>query len=209
MGDTGAATGRYVHLMRRPLMLAVFAVLAAAPASARANTATLWACHGPTGAVVPFSFASSASSDAWVTPQKDACRVPGDSVQLGFVSTSPLDGHFASLRFNPPAGVSVDRVWLGRRVVGPGYWARTSAAVLESLDDHGSLDGVFSAPAGGFYVEVGIRCETDPMAHCDTTGAGVDLRFAALTLRDEAPPTSVGAPRATTLPSRMAIRWVA
>jgi hypothetical protein len=66
--------------MRRPLVLAVFAVLVAAPASARANTATLWACHGPTGAVVPFSFASSAFSQAAVTP---ACLVPDDAVHLG------------------------------------------------------------------------------------------------------------------------------
>jgi hypothetical protein len=39
--------------MRRPLVLAVFALLLAAPASARANAATLWACHGPHGRPVP------------------------------------------------------------------------------------------------------------------------------------------------------------
>ena len=36
----------------------------------------------------------------------------------------PLGGRFASLRFTVPSGVSVDRVWLGRLVNGPGYWAR-------------------------------------------------------------------------------------
>ena len=42
--------------MRVQVVLAVVAVALAAPASARAGEARLWACHGPDGAALPASF---------------------------------------------------------------------------------------------------------------------------------------------------------
>jgi hypothetical protein len=38
-------------------------------------------------------------------------------------------------------------------------------------------------------VELGLRCDADPAAQCDATGTGVDFRFAALAIRDEAKPS--------------------
>jgi hypothetical protein len=173
--------------MRRSLVLAILAVLAAVPASARANSATLWACHGPAGGGLPFGYTASGSFEASVTTPNGGCGTTGGTIRLGFLHPNPPAGHFASLRFATPDGVSVDHVWLGRHVDGPGYWARTSTIALEALDQRATLDGTFSAPASGKWVELGLRCDGDPATPCD--GAGVDFRFAALAVRDEAKPS--------------------
>lgn len=175
--------------MRRLFVLAVFAVLAVVPSPARANSVTLWACHGPAGGALPFGYTVSGTFEASFSTPNDGCGAAGGTIRLGFLRPDPGDGHFAALRFATPAGVTVDRVWLGRHVSGPGYWARTSTTELESLDTPSSLDGVFSAAVGGQWVELGIRCATDPAARCDAAGTAVDFRFAALTVRDEAKPT--------------------
>ena len=175
--------------MRRSLVLALFALLVAVPASAQANSVTLWACHGPAGGALPFGYTASGSFEATFATPDGGCGAPGGTIRLGFLHPDPLGGHFASLRFAPPAGVAVDGVWLGRRVNGPGYWARTSTTELESLDQRASLDGIFASTAGGDWVELGIRCDADPATHCDATGTGVDFRFAALMVRDESKPT--------------------
>src|SRR4051794_26195407 len=174
--------------MRRLLALVVFAVLAGAPASARANDVRLWACHGPDGRSLPVSFDAARSAGTFVSPTSSTpCESPTDSIRLGFENLSPPEGSFASLRFTPPPGITaIQGVWLGRRVTGPGYFARTSTTTLESLDGAGTLDGVFSKAATGNWVELGVSCAT---AGCDMTGAGVDFRFLALDVRDASPPT--------------------
>ncbi len=175
--------------MRRSLVLALFALLVAVPASARANSVTLWACHGPAGGALPFGYTASGSFEASFATPDGGCAAPGGTIRLGFLHPDPLGGHFASLRFAPPEGVAVDGVWLGRRVSGPGYWARTSTTELESLDQRALLDGVFASTASGQWVELGIRCDADPATRCDATGTGVDFHFAALMVRDESKPT--------------------
>src|ERR1700710_2209278 len=110
--------------MRRSFVLALLAVLVAVPASARANSATVWACHGPAGGGLPFAYAASNSFEASISTPNGGCRPPGGTVPLGFLRPAPLGGQFASLRFTSPSGVTVDRAWLGRHVDGPGYWAR-------------------------------------------------------------------------------------
>ena len=78
-----------------------------------------------------------------------------------------------SHRLTVPAdlvSVSYDRV-----VTGPGYVA-TAGAELERLDTAGTLDGVFSAPATGRELLL--------------SGATITLRSAALTVRDDTPPTA-------------------
>jgi hypothetical protein len=187
VGLPTASKREYVRLMRRSLVLAILAVLAVVPASARANSATLWACHGPTGAGLPFAYTASGTFEAAFSAPNGGCGATGGTIRLAFLHPGPLGGHFASLRFAPPSGVTVDRVWLGRHVDGPGYWARTSSTDLESLDQRATLDGIFTAPASGQWVELGLRCDGDPAMPCDA--AGVDFRFAALTVRDEAKPS--------------------
>ena len=174
--------------MRRLLALAVFAVLLAAPASARANDVMLWACHGPDGQPLPASYDAARSAGAFVTfTSSQPCQTDSDTVRLGFQNTSPPAGSFASLRFTPPVGSSgIEGVWLGRRVTGPGYFARTSTTDLEALDGAGTLDGVFSQAASGSWVELGVRCVS---AGCDMTDTSLEFRFLALKVRDDALPT--------------------
>ncbi|MDA0163298.1 hypothetical protein OM076_23690 [Solirubrobacter ginsenosidimutans] len=173
--------------MRRLLALAVFAVLAAAPASARASDVMLWACHGPDGRPLPVSYDASQSAGASVTlTSSQPCQTAADTIRLGFQNTSPPEGSYASLRFTPPVGsTAIEGVWIGRRVTGPGYFARTSNSDLESLDGAGTLDGVFNKTVGGSWVELGVRCAT---AGCDMTGSAVEFRFLALQVRDDLRP---------------------
>jgi hypothetical protein len=175
--------------MRRLLALAVFAVLLAAPASARAGDVMLWACHGPDGRLpLPVSYDAASSAGAFVTlTSSQPCQGPADAIRLGFQNASPPEGSFASLRFTPPAGSSaIEGVWLGRSVTGPGYYARTSTTELESLDGPGSRDGIFRAAAGGAWVELGVRCAS---AGCDMTTTHLDFHSVALVVRDDAAPT--------------------
>jgi hypothetical protein len=174
--------------MRRLLALAVFAVLLGAPACARANDVMLWACHGPDGRQLPVSYDAARSAGAFVTLTSSVpCQTANDTISLGFQNTSPPEGSFASLRITPPPGsAAIEGVWLGRRVTGPGYFARTSTTELESLDGAGTLDGVFSKAATGTWVEFGVRCAS---AGCDMTGTGLDFHFLALNVRDDARPT--------------------
>jgi hypothetical protein len=175
--------------MRRLLALAVFAVLAAAPASARAGDVMLWACHGPDGRLpLPVSYDAARSASAFVTlTSSQPCQTASDSIRLGFQNTSPPEGSFASLRFTPPPGSSaIEGVWLGRSVTGPGYYARTSTTDLESLDGPGSRDGVFRAEASGAWVELGVRCAS---AGCDMTTTQLDFHSLALEVRDDLRPT--------------------
>ncbi len=174
--------------MRTLVALVFLVALAAMPASARANEALLWACHGPDGRTLPISYDASRSAGAFITPTSGVpCASPTDTIRLGFSDTSPPEGSFAALRLHPPGGgVTIAGVWLGRRVIGPGYFARTSAGDLETLDGAGTLDGTFMQAATGSWVELGLRCAT---AGCDMTGAALDFRFIALKVRDELRPT--------------------
>jgi hypothetical protein len=171
--------------MRRSLLLAVGVALAAA-APARAEPVTLWGCHGPGGAPLPFSYSASGTIETDVTEPGGGCASVGGALRIAFARTDPANGQWASLRFAPPPGLALEHVWLGRRASGPGYWAKTSSTPLETLAG-GSLDGSVFAGANGDWVELGLRCST-PDARCDAPDARVDLRFAALTVRDDAPP---------------------
>ncbi|HWK26014.1 MAG TPA: hypothetical protein VNS09_05595 [Solirubrobacter sp.] len=167
--------------MRR-LLFAVLALLAAAPASAHAGEVTLWACHGPDGAPLPFAYSASGSHGG-VSRVGGGCEAPGGTLRLGF--TNAVGGDAVTLRFATPATLS--RVWLDRRVSGPEYHARTTSAELESLLSPGVLDGVFSGAADGTAVELELRCAAAP---CD---ASADVRRAAVTVRDdEAPVVALG-----------------
>jgi hypothetical protein len=178
--------------MRFPLALVIAVVALASPAAARANDTMLWACHGPDGGALPARYDTMHSAGAFVMPTSAVpCAASGDTIRVGFSNPSPPEGSFAALRLNAPAGVQVQGVWLGRRVTGPGYFARTSTTALEALDVGGTLDGVFAHAATGAWVELGVQCAT---AGCDMSGAGLDFRFAALAVRDAvAPAFTVGA----------------
>jgi hypothetical protein len=167
------------------LVLCVAAL--AAPAAARADQATLWACHGPDGGALPISYEWTRSAGAFVTPTSAvACAGASDSIRLGFSNPSPPAGSAATLRIDAPPDVRVDGVWLGRRATGPGYFARTSVMGLETLDGAGTLDGVLARAASGRWVELGLRCAS---AGCDMSTSTLDFRFLALVVTDAAPPT--------------------
>ena len=170
------------------LALAVAVVALAAPASARAGEAMLWACHGPAGQPLPLSFEASGSAGAFVRPTSLVpCQTPGDTIKLGFDNVAPPEGSTALLRVNTPgAGTTLEGVWLGRSVTGPGYFARTSSGELESLPGAGTLGGVFSRAATGSWVELGLRCAAPG---CDMTGAAVDFSSIALLVRDDLRPS--------------------
>jgi len=85
------------------LALAVAVVALAAPASARAGEAMLWACHGPAGQPLPLSFEASGSAGAFVRPTSLLpCQTPGDTIKLGFDNVAPPEGSTALLRVNTP-----------------------------------------------------------------------------------------------------------
>ncbi len=180
--------------MRRSFLLAVLVAVAAA-APARAQTVTLWGCHGPGGDPLPLSASASGTVETAVTEVGGGCAAVGGALRIAFARTDPAHGQWASVRFAPPPRVALEHVWLGRSANGPGYWAQTSSTPLETLAG-GSLDGSLFAAATGDWVEVGLRCDT-PDPRCDAPDARVDLRFAALTVRDAAVPTfsAVGVPR--------------
>lgn len=185
-----------VGAVRRTLLLAVLAALAAV-APARAETLTLWGCHGPGGEPLPFAYDASATADAAISATGGGCTAAGGAVRIAFRRPDPERGTTASVRFATPSGVDLEHVWLGRRATGPGYWARTSSTPLETLAT-GSLDGNLFAAATGAWVEAGLRCET-PDPRCDAPDAQVELRFAAVTVRDDRAPslTADAVPRVT------------
>jgi hypothetical protein len=180
--------------MRRSLLLAVLVALAAA-VPARAQPVTLWGCHGPAGEPLPFAYSVSGTAETTVSQPGGGCATAGGALRVAFTRPDPASGQGAALRFGPAAGVALERVWLGRRAVGPGYWAKTPATALETLGT-GALDGSMFAAATGDWIELGLRCETSE-TRCDAPDAHVELRFAALTVRDDAAPTLTanGVPR--------------
>jgi hypothetical protein len=182
--------------MRRSFLLAVLVAVAAA-APARAQTVTLWGCHGPGGDPLPLAASSSGTVETAVTEVGGGCAAVGGALRIAFARTDPAHGQWAAVRLAPPPRVALEHVWLGRSATGPGYWAQTSSTPLETLAG-GSLDGSLFAAATGDWVEVGLRCDT-PDPRCDAPDARVDLRFAALTVRDDAAPTlsANGVPRVT------------
>jgi hypothetical protein len=173
--------------MRILVALAVAAMALAAPVSARAGDARLWACHGPDGAAVGASFETYKTAGSFVTPTSgDACSTPSDSIRVGFTNTSPQEGSFAALRLNAPADVQVLNARIGRTATGPGYYARTATQELEALDAPDTRDGVFEHAATGSWVELGLRCAS---AGCDMTGALLEFRSLALDVRDDVAPS--------------------
>ena len=165
----GAST---VGGMRRLLLLAVLVALAAA-APARAQTVTLWGCHGPGGEPLPFAYDASTHGRARRSrPVGRRLRAP-PAARCGsrFERPDPARGA-AGPRCASPRPPSVRRSSTSGSAggaTGPGYWARTSSTALETLAA-GSLDGSLFAAATGDWVELGLRCET-PDPRCDAPDA--------------------------------------
>ena len=172
------------------LALAVAVVALAAPVSARAGEAMLWACHGPDGRPLPPSFEASSSGGAFVRPTSPVpCPSPSDTIKVGFDNASPPEGSTALLRFVVPGpGTTLEGVWLGRTVTGPGYFARTSSGELETYDGSGPLGGVFEHAASGSWVELGLRCAARRLRH-DRRRARLQLDRTAGARRPARPPS--------------------
>jgi hypothetical protein len=157
-------------------------------ASASAGEVRLWACHGPAGTAAPFQSLAAGSSDTTVSMSDGGCSQPGGTIRIAFVRPDPADGSFAYTRIDAPIGLPFQRVRLDRRVTGPGAFARTSSTLLERQDAATTADGVVTFDADGTYVDLGLDCTTAP--RCDAPSASVDLRSAALTVRDDTPPVA-------------------
>ena len=164
--------------MRMLVALVVVAALAAVAAPARASSVTLWGCHGPAGGALPFSYGLSGTSQTAFSFPGGGCGAAGGSIRVGFGQVLVSEGQAATLTFATPAGVTVERIMVGRSVNGSGYWARTPSTLIEALDAPGTLDGAFDVALSGSSVELGLKCAA-PAAPCDTTGTALELRFAA------------------------------
>ena len=134
--------------MRMLLALAVAVVALAAPASARAGEAMLWACHGPAGQPLPVSFEASGSGGAFVRPTSPVpCQTPGDTIKLGFDDVAPPEGSAALLRVNTPgAGTTLEGVWLGAASPDPGTSPARRAASSSRSRVPGRSAGCSRAP---------------------------------------------------------------
>src|SRR3954464_4701317 len=106
--------------MRRLFSFVVVVCLLACASTAHARDVTLWACHGPSGEALsgpaqtgPFGYAGTLSG---------SCDV-GKSVRAG------------GIYLYVPGSLPFSGVRLDRKATGPGYVARTNAAVLERVDD--------------------------------------------------------------------------
>ena len=184
-----APTASTVVLMRKSL-LALLVVLAAVHGFGRARTARRCGpATGPPAATCVRLPASGTLRGLAHRPDRRPRR-RRDPARRSWRPERRPAATFASRRFAPPDGVTVDGVWLGRRVDGPGYCARTSTAELESLDQprHARRRASARRPAAS-GVELGLRCDEDPPTRCDMTGASVDFRSAALAVRDDPAPT--------------------
>jgi hypothetical protein len=152
----------------------------------------LWACHGPTGSGLPFSYTLSGTPEASFDTASGGCSSPTGSITLGFRRPDPAIGQNAALRFEVPSGVTLTRLRLSRTAAGPGYVAQTSSGPLEREDAGALLEQDLETAAAGQYVELRLACETSP--RCDSPEAGVSFRSATLTVRDTtAPGATIGA----------------
>jgi hypothetical protein len=148
----------------------------------------LWACHGPSGAGLPFSYSLSGSAETWYNTPNGGCTTAAGTLRLGFLRPDPANGQTVALRLDVPTGVALRHIEIGRRATGPGYVARTSSVDLEREDAGSERDGVVSAAASGEFVELRLSCATEA-ERCEAPDAGVDFRFATLTVRDDTPPS--------------------
>ena len=154
---------------------------------ARGRGDAVGAATGRTGGPLPTSYEASALGRRVRAPDVGrAVRVAGRHDPSSASTTpSPPEGSSAALRLNAPgAGTTLEGVWLGRSVTGPGLlrphverrsWRRSTAA--------GTLDGVFDArrrPARGWSSACAAR-----RAGCDMTGAALDFSSIALLVRDD------------------------
>ena len=69
----------------------------------------LWACHGPDGAGLPFSYSVSGTVEAAHTPLNGGCSAANGSLDLAFLRIDPAIDQNVSLRFNVPTGVTLGR----------------------------------------------------------------------------------------------------
>src|SRR5262245_52293757 len=122
--------------MRWSLVASTLLLTLAVAAPARAGTATLWACHGPTGGALG---AAPIQTTGTVT---GACDAPGTALRA---STFGLD---------VPAGTTLSAVRIGRRAVGPGYVAKADNTELEREDAGAVLDGELAKSATGSGVRL-------------------------------------------------------
>jgi hypothetical protein len=151
----------------------------------------LWACHGPNGGGLPFSYEVSKTPEASFGAAAGGCGSVGGSLTLGFVRPDPAVGQNVTLQFKVPDGVTLTRLRLSRTATGPGYLAQTPSGVLEREDAGERLDHDLETAATGGYVELRLACQTAP--RCEPPQAGVTFRSATLTVRDTtAPGATIG-----------------
>ena len=148
----------------------------------------LWACHGPDGAGLPFSYSVSGTVETAHTPLNGGCSAANGSLNLAFTRIDPAIDRNVSLRFNVPTGVTLGRVRLDRTATGPGYTARTSHGEIEREDAGLRLEAPVDVAATGEYVELRLACSTSP--RCNVPAAGVSFRSATITVRDTTAPSA-------------------
>jgi hypothetical protein len=196
-------------------VVVVLSSTAALSASAlAAGTATLWACHGPTGQPLGAASVTAATSgDGTAAPYAGGCNgqesaLSDGGLQATFSRPDPAGTSGASWRLAVPSGVSLDSLAVQRATTGFGgaqqlgdpqaYTAQTSAGVLETarLDDASDVPlagQLVSDSASGDHVSLGVSCALDDASRCAAPASGgtvgVDIGSIALTVTDPSPPT--------------------
>jgi hypothetical protein len=195
----------------RTLTLGLLAccVLVAAPASAGAADAVLWACHGPDQQPLGAgSLTAPTSGDGTTSSYGGGCATAGtqDTAGLaaGFTTPSPATGSAAAWQLLVPSGVTLRSVTVTRKTTGFGgtpvaggglsYATTASGTTLEaaSVEDasNAALDGTFNAPSViGSYVRVGVACAAAlNCAPPTSTPVAVGIGAIALGVSDDSPP---------------------
>ncbi|PTL55459.1 hypothetical protein [Paraconexibacter algicola] len=192
--------------MRNILLTAPLAAVIAlgAAGSAQAGTATLWGCHGPTGAPLGADgLQALGTSGATANTNGAGCSGsgPSDGLRLSFNGNSPTNGTFAAWRITSPGGVTVIGATIERTLSGFGNASAQPAAYrLRSGDAAGTAleqrltnesgangQATIAGNAAGNFVEAQLRC--DAPATCAVPGGPVvDIRSLALTVNDLNPP---------------------
>jgi hypothetical protein len=181
------------------------------PGIARAGTAVLWACHGPTGQPLGAGpLAGSALGDGVVSSYGQGCASQVASIEDGglgatFSRADPRGGSVAAWQMSVPSGVVLQSVRLARMTTGLGgppipgdpqiYAAQTSSMALESSALNGSntaLTGVSIVdPAQGDWVRLSVTCQLPGQDRCSAPPSGTvggDFSSVALTIDDSNPP---------------------
>lgn len=177
------------------------AIALAAAGSAQAGTATLWGCHGPTGAPLGTDgLLALGNGSAIANTTGSGCSGSGasDGLRLAFTSSTPQNGSLAAWRITSPGGVTVTSAAIERTLrdfgtasAQPGAYrlrTGTGASVEERLSSDGTANGTLSTggAASGDFVQAQLSCEAPTT--CTTNFPTVDVRSLSLTVNDAFPP---------------------